>query len=472
MPGIQGLAKLSRFRRPLVALAGTGAVLSGLAGWWNAFSTVRTATTSPGANSAAAAASAPASPLSVVVMPLANQTGDAQRAYIADGLTSSVTADLSRIQDAYVVPATTAFAYRDKGLTVQQLGQTLGVRYVLGGSVISGGAKLRITAQLTDARSGAQVWSRRFDGEMADVMALQDQVTKEMASTTGNAMVVNAARQSEKQRGNPNAMDLRLRARAIALQAQSRDGLERQQALLREALAIEPGNVSTQVDLAKTLWVLASNWERSDRKRDLRDRHWTEARQLASAASAAEPDNVGACRLMGNFAQLDGELEVARRVLERCLAVSPKAPSILSDLALTYIYDGTEGARKAVSLLQQVAEIEGAHTNEATLMNLGEALFTAGDSAHAIEPLQMALRLNPLFDEANVYLAMAYADLGDTTHLDEIKGRLNAAKAAAIEPQGFGFKRFEKNNSVDTAGYRALRDTRFVPLWRKAGLPP
>lgn len=459
-------ARLSKIKKPLVALAGVGAVLSGFAGWWNTYSTVRHA------SSPSAAVSTPAVPLAIVVMPFSNQTGDPQKAYIADGLTSSLTADLSRIQDAYVVPAATAYVYRDKGLTVQQLGQAMNVAYVLGGSVITGGEKLRITAQLADARSGAQVWSRSFDGELIDLIALQDQVTTETATSTGNAMVLGAAKRSEKQQGNPSTVELRLRARALSLQPESAEIHKQTQALLRQALVLEPGDASTQAELAASLWLLARNWERPDRLDEQRRQHLAEARQLAVAASAADPENARACRLLAVFAQEDGELNVARQMAERCLALSPRSASLLNDLASTFMYDGIEGARKAVTLLQRGAEIEGAHPQSATQLNLGEALFAAGDSAQAVDHLQMSLRLNPRFTEANLYLAMAYADLGDTAHLNELKAKIDAARVPPLTVQTFGFAAFEKNNSVNTPGYLDLRDKRFLPLWRKAGLPP
>jgi TolB-like protein len=470
--GVRWVALLTRFKRPLVAVAGVGAVLSGLAGWWNAYNTVRSAAgAAPASSTTQAQKHLQADPLSVVVLPFANQTGDAQKAYIADGLTSGLTTDLARIRDAYVVPATTAFVYRDKGLTVQQIGQALGVGYVLGGSVISGAAKLRVTAQLADARTGAQLWSRSFDGDMAELLTLQDQIVSEMETSTGNSMVLNAAQQSERHRGNPTAVDFKLRARALNLQPQSEDNLKRSQALLRQALALEPENASTKLELAGTLWVLANNWEHGIALTEQRNQQLAEARRLATDASAALPDNVQACRLMGSFSRLDGELDASRRIIERCLNLSPRSPTLLNDLAMLSMYDGADGARQSVDLLRKAVDIEGTHVREMTQMNLGEAMFSAGDSAGAVTQLQLALRANPRIVEAYWYLAMAYADLGDTRHLEEVKAKIANPNEPAHELHGVRFKDFEVSNSVDTPGYRMLRETRFLPLWRKAGFP-
>ena len=107
--------------------------------------------------SSPAAVAAGAEPLSIMVLPLQNLAGDANQEYVADGLTASLTADLSRIREAFIVNATTAFAYKDKPVTAQQVGKELGVHFVLQGSVQRNGIKIRINTQLADATSNAQL---------------------------------------------------------------------------------------------------------------------------------------------------------------------------------------------------------------------------------------------------------------------------------------------------------------------------
>ena len=140
--------QLKRFRGPIAAIAAFGAVLSGFLGYWSAYQTVEKVVVP---KSAPAVVTADAGPLSIVVLPFQNLTGDPNQAYVADGLTASLTADLSRIRDAFIVDAKTAFAYKDKPLTAQQVGKDLGVHFVLQGSVQRNGTKIRINAQLADA---------------------------------------------------------------------------------------------------------------------------------------------------------------------------------------------------------------------------------------------------------------------------------------------------------------------------------
>ncbi len=230
--------RLTRFWGVLGAMAGVGAVLSGMLGYWTIYHTVisgPTATSAPGPRMAAPA-------LSIVVLPFANQTGDPQKGYIADALTTSISADLSRIREAFVIPAATAFIYRDKPVSVQEVGRDVGVRFVLNGSVLSSGEQVRINAQLSDAQSGAQLWSETFDGALGNLFALQDQVTNRIGNSIGREMVIVAARESETRKSSPKATDLMLRAAALRLKPQSLKNWQQIEELYRQVLALEPNN--------------------------------------------------------------------------------------------------------------------------------------------------------------------------------------------------------------------------------------
>lgn len=165
---------------PIAAIAGVSAILSGFVGWYTTYKTVT------GPHSSAPVAPTPeTNPLSILVLPFEDQTGDAQKAYIADGVTTSIAADLTRIRDAFVIPTATAWTYRGKALTVRHVGIDAGVLFVLQGSVLASGDRLRLSAQLADAQSGAQLWNETFEGEVGDLFALQDQVTARIGNSIG-----------------------------------------------------------------------------------------------------------------------------------------------------------------------------------------------------------------------------------------------------------------------------------------------
>ena len=225
-----------------------------------------------------------------MVLPFTNLTGDPNQAYVADGLTASLTADLSRIRDAFIVNAATAFAYKDKPLTAQRVGKELGVHFVLQGSVQRSGTKIRINAQLADANSNAQLWSETFEGDQSDLFALQDRVTTLVGNSIGREMVIVAARESETHKSSPKAADLMLRAEAINLKPYSLKNLQQEEDLYRQVLALEPNNASAMVGLAGSLALQAENFP-GGMEESIQEKKMVEGRDLALRAKELDPDN-------------------------------------------------------------------------------------------------------------------------------------------------------------------------------------
>ena len=121
--------------------------------------------------------------LSIVVLPFANIGGDPEQDYFVDGVTESLTTDLSRISGAFVIARNTAFTFKGKAVDVKKLGRELNVRYVLEGSVQRGGNRLRVNVQLIDAETGNHLWAERFDKPVADLFDMQDEIVSRLANT-------------------------------------------------------------------------------------------------------------------------------------------------------------------------------------------------------------------------------------------------------------------------------------------------
>jgi adenylate cyclase len=151
---------------------------------------------------------APAPPhLSIVVLPFANLGGDAEQEYFVDGVTESLTTDLSRISGSFVIGRHTAFGYKGKSVDLKQLGRELAVRYVLEGSVQRGGNRLRVNVQLIDAETANHLWAERFDKPLADLLDMQDEIVARLSNQLGAELVAAEARRAE--RGpSPDSMDL------------------------------------------------------------------------------------------------------------------------------------------------------------------------------------------------------------------------------------------------------------------------
>ena len=131
----------------------------------------------------------PRPPLSIVVLPFANIGGDPEQEYFVDGVTESLTTDLSRIGGSFVIGRNTAFTYKGKAVDLKQIGRELGVRYVLEGSVQRGGNRMRVNVQLIDAETGNHLWAERFDKPLADLFDMQDEIVARLAQQLNTQLV-------------------------------------------------------------------------------------------------------------------------------------------------------------------------------------------------------------------------------------------------------------------------------------------
>src|SRR5262249_39067835 len=158
--------------------------------------------------------------LSIVVLPFTNLSNDPEQQYFADAITEDLTSDLSRTAHSFVISCNTAFTYRNKHIDTRQIGRELGVRYVLEGSVRRSVNQVRVSAQLINAETDAHLWGERFDGETADLFALQDEITARIANALGVELV---AREAARPTEHPDALDYVLRGRAVLLKPRTRD---------------------------------------------------------------------------------------------------------------------------------------------------------------------------------------------------------------------------------------------------------
>jgi adenylate cyclase len=316
--------------------------------------------------------SSPTQRLSMVVLPFKNLSNEPEQEYFAEGITDDLTADLSRIEDSFVIAPSTARTYKDAD--PKRVGQELGVHYLLDGSVRRTGSTVRINARLVDTRTGAEIWSDRFDGDWTKSMQLQDIITGRLARRLDLELINQESRRAEIARSDtPDAVDLAMRGWAILNQPYSREQLAQSRGLFEQALQIDPGLPKALVGLADALAVEVNY-------------RWTEtpADQLRRAEDAIDrvlsvfPDDAMAHFVKGEIQRARGRnVEVAVSAYEAAIALNPS-------LAPAY------GA-------------------------LGGAKIRVGHSAEAFAPLQMAIKLSPRDPLVNIwyfYIGHAYTHLG------------------------------------------------------------
>ena len=181
-----------------------------------------------------------------MVLPFANIGGDPEQEYFVDGVTESLTTDLSRMSGMLVIGRNTAFTYKGKHVDLKQIGHELGVRYVLEGSVQRGGNRMRVNAQLIDAETGNHLWAERFDKPLADLFDMQDEIVARLASQLGTQLITAEARRAERA-PNPDSLDLYFQGMACVAKGNTLEYLSQASGYFERALTLDPGNIEALV---------------------------------------------------------------------------------------------------------------------------------------------------------------------------------------------------------------------------------
>ena len=178
---------------------------------------------------------------SIAVLPFQNMSGDPEQEFFADGMVEDITTALSKLRWFFVIARNTAFTHKGRNVDVKQVGRELGVRYVLEGSVRRGGNRLRITAQLVEAETGNHVWAERYDREIADIFAVQDEITERVVAAIEPELY--AAENVRSQRKPPDRLDAwECVIRALTCFSQvTPEANSEAEPLCRRAIAIFPG---------------------------------------------------------------------------------------------------------------------------------------------------------------------------------------------------------------------------------------
>jgi TolB-like protein len=232
----------------LAGFAGVGAILGGFTGYWTMYRAVWTESRAPAESETLGAR------LSIIVLPFLNLRGDAQQDYFTDGITDSLTTDLSRaLPGGFVVARDTAFTYKGQAVDVRRLQRELNVRYVLEGSVLLDGEQLRVNARLVDTRTTRGIWAERFDTARRDLLQVQDEIVGRLSRAIGLEVTEVEARRREGARSrSPDAMDLVMRGWAAANRPTSAASMINARELFERAIHAQTDNVDALAGVATT----------------------------------------------------------------------------------------------------------------------------------------------------------------------------------------------------------------------------
>ena len=185
----------------------------------------------------------------IVVLPFANIGGNVDQEYFVDGVTESLTTDLSRMPGMLVIGRNTAFAYKGKSGDLKQIGRELNIRYVLEGSVQRGGNRMRVNVQLIDAETGNHLWAERFDKPVADLFDMQDEIVARLSNSLNTQLITAEARRAERA-PRPDSMDLYFQGMAWLNRGLTPDYLARAENCFEKALSLDADNLEALVGIA------------------------------------------------------------------------------------------------------------------------------------------------------------------------------------------------------------------------------
>jgi len=445
-------------RRNIAAVALAGALMIIAGGlWWLWPSGTRP----PGTAIAPALekAAAPAAPrLSIVVLPFTNLTDEREQQYFADGITENLTTDLSRIAGSFVISRNTAFTYRNKPVNAKQIGRELGVRYVLEGSVQRSGKQVRVNTQLIDAETGAHLWAERFERDVGDLFALQNEITARIANSLGLALInAEAARPT----ADPDALDYILRGRAAFNKGQARDNYVQAIGSFERALALDPRSVGAQLSLAATLLSRALEEMTDSRAADI-----TRAEALIGQVLAASPSNTSAHFVKGQMLRAQGRCEEALPEYEAVLAGDRNSPYALINIGRCKMLTGL--LDEAIPPMVQAIQLSPRDpVISAWYQSIGQVHLLQSRIDEAILWLETSRSANPGRPFPHAGLASAYGLKGD---LDRASAELAEARRLSADDRYTSIARLNREY-YGVPKIRALFEATYFAGLRKAGMP-
>src|SRR5438445_4007792 len=253
--------------------------------------------------------------LSIVVLPFANLSGDGEQDYFVDGVTESLTTDLSRIRGSFVIGRHTAFTYKGKAVDLKQIGRELNVRYALEGSVQRGGNRLRVNVQLVDTETGSHLWAERFEKPFTDLFDLQDEIVSRLANALDTELVVAEARRAERSL-HPDAMDLYFQGLARMSKGATPEYAAQARGFFERALALDPENIEALVGVAQVEVALGLNFFT-----DNRAAHFAAAEAAVAKALSLAPNHATAHLLLGVVKMSGNRASLGIAECERALAL-------------------------------------------------------------------------------------------------------------------------------------------------------
>jgi TolB-like protein/class 3 adenylate cyclase/Flp pilus assembly protein TadD len=395
--------------------------------------------------------------LSIVVLPFTNLSGDPEQDYFVDGVTESLTTDLSHIPGSFVIARNSAFSYKGKPVDVRQVGRELNIRYVLEGSVQRYGNRLQVNVQLIDAETGNHLWAERFGKSVADLFDMQDEIVSRLANTLGFELVTAEASRAERS-PHPDSMDLYFQGLASWHKGFVLENLLQALGFFERALTLDPDNIGALVGTAQVNNALGAGLLTNDRVARLA----TAEAALLKALSIA-PNYDLAHLILGIVLMFTKRPAQGIAECERALALNRNIANAYAFIGLAKCALGH--AEEAEAYILEALRLSPRDVFAYQWMTFaGTAKLLLQSDADAVAWLQRGIKLNRNFPSGHFNLAAALALSGSLG-----EARATALAGVALNP-GFTIRAYRDNAMSDNPTYLAGRERIFEGM-RMAGVP-
>jgi adenylate cyclase len=402
---------------------------------------------------------------SIVVLPFANLSGDPKRDYLADGITDSLISDLAHaLPGVPIVSRDTAFTYKGRGADARQIGRELEVRYLLEGSVVLDGERVRVNTRLVETKEASQLWAERFDAELKSILQVEDEIVSRVSRAIGLQVVDIEARRSWRERpDSAEHIDLVMRGKSVLNLPSSQATMIEARGLFEQAVNVEPASVDGLAGVATTLVFefLNGYYETGG------DERLGRAERLLNRALSIEPRHLMALKANAALRRAQGRFDDAIDMAKMVIMENPGEPWTYKELGLSTLYLGKP--EQALEWFAKADRIGPRDPGRWTWLDgRGHALVLLGRDEEAIRALVNALDANPKNNSPHAFLAAAYALLGRSEEA-------RAALAAYLERRpGSRVSTFRTQSPVPLAltstAYRQLF-ARVQEGLRKSGMP-
>lgn len=403
---------------------------------------------------------APSTPprLSIAVLPFANLSSDPDQEYLADGLTDSLTTDLAHIPGSFVIARSSAFTYKGRAVNAQQIGRDLGVRYLLEGSVQKSGDRIRVNAQLIDAQTGTHLWAERYDRDIADVLAVQDDITCRIALSLDVALQeVESQKASRERPTNPDATDLVMRAWVIWNRKVTPSNITQARQLFEKALRIDPQSVAALVGFARMNIAEVLSHSAVDRERNI-----NAAEDAIILALDLDQRNALAHLTRGIVLRAQGRLEASLAAFRRAIELNHN--EVRAYVAIGDAQNALGHAEDAIGALQRALRLDPRDHRTNIFAMLGWSHLLLGREDEAIDWFLRSIHHTPTARRSHLWLACAYALKG--------KDDLALAELATFNKLMPGYT-LSKNSAGDASDHPVFvqQRERLYAALRRIGFP-